>query len=57
MHANVTASQDALMRNCALSMAAIYISSVIDRTTGGEINLPNAVALRRFIAENEMSEA
>jgi hypothetical protein len=58
MHANMTPSQEAFMRNCALSMAADLFFRVwfITRQRGcerGEINLPKAVVLRRFIAGND----
>jgi hypothetical protein len=60
MYANITPSQEAFMRNCALSMAANFIFRVwfITRRRGwerGEINLPKAVVFRRFIADTPPS--
>jgi hypothetical protein len=59
MHVNVTPSQEAFVRNCALSMAADLFSEWGsshdgEDAIGSEINLLKMAAFRRFIAETTM---
>jgi hypothetical protein len=51
MHADITHSQAAAAHNCATGMAVDLFRRMIQaRWCGGEINLPKAGVLRRFIA-------